>query len=86
MPPQPFQSRHAAADPGGARFFQTQRADATWCVLLVADTIFIVRDDRNEEKDQRLSKYVMNMHAKAAVPTENVEGPIPVPLLKRYIS
>ena len=55
-------------------------------LFLVADTIFIVRDDRNEEKDQRLSKYVMNMHAKAAVPTENVEGPIPVPLLKRYIS
>ena len=41
-------------------------------ILSRFDTIFIVRDDRNEEKDQRLSKYVMDMHAKAAVPTETV--------------
>jgi len=35
-------------------------------ILSRFDAIFIVLDERNEEKDTNLSKYVMSMHAKAA--------------------
>jgi len=37
-------------------------------ILSRFDAIFIVLDERNEEKDTHLSKHVMNMHAKAAAP------------------
>ena len=49
-------------------------------------------DERNEEKDTNLSKYVMSMHAKAAAPQNQGHGvdasnaPINVATLKRYIT
>ena len=62
-------------------------------ILSRFDAIFIVLDERNEEKDTNLSKYVMSMHAKAAAPGNQGPGgldasnaPINVPTLKRYIT
>ena len=42
--------------------------------------------ERDEEKDLRLSKYVMNMHTRAGQPTQTIQGPIGVTTLKRYIT
>ena len=61
-------------------------------ILSRFDAIFIVLDERNEEKDTNLSKYVMSMHAKAAAPQNQGHGvdasnaPINVATLKRYIT
>eukprot|EP01043_Picozoa_sp_COSAG02_P050216 COSAG02_NODE_5136_length_4597_cov_2.811027_5_plen_146_part_00 len=61
-------------------------------ILSRFDAIFIVLDERNEEKDTNLSKYVMSMHAKAAAPqnqgrsVDASNAPINVATLKRYIT
>jgi len=63
-------------------------------ILSRFDAIFIVLDERNEEKDTNLSKYVMSMHAKAAAPgnqggpggPDASNAPINVATLKRKCS
>lgn len=61
-------------------------------ILSRFDAIFIVLDERNEEKDTNLSKYVMSMHARAAAPQNQGHGvdasnaPINVATLKRYVT
>jgi DNA replication licensing factor MCM5 len=80
----------AAANPKFGSFDDqkdpTENIEFQSTILSRFDMIFIVLDERNEEKDLTLSKYVMNMHARAATPTQSVQGPISVPTLKRYIT
>lgn len=80
----------AAANPKFGSFDDqrdpTENIEFQSTILSRFDMIFIVLDERNEVKDMNLSKYVMSMHARAATPTESVQGPIGVATLKRYVT
>ena len=56
-------------------------------ILSRFDTIFIVKDEHNEERDITLAKHVMNVHVNAgAVEQENQEGELSLTFLKKYIN
>ena len=86
----------AAANPKFGSFDdqkdQQENIEFQSTILSRFDAIFIVLDERNEEKDTNLSKYVMSMHAKAAAPQNQGHGvdasnaQINVATLKRYIT
>lgn len=55
-------------------------------ILSRFDTIFIVKDEHNQEKDVRLAKHVMQVHLNAAqASSEGVEGDLTLNFLKKYI-
>ena len=57
-------------------------------ILSRFDTIFIVKDEHNEERDITLAKHVMNVHVNAgAAATSNEDGgELSLSLLKKYIN
>jgi len=57
-------------------------------ILSRFDTIFIVKDEHNEERDVTLARHVMNVHVNAGASTdENVtEGELSLAFLKKYIN
>jgi len=51
------------------------------------DTIFIVKDEHNEERDMILAKHVMNIHVNAmATEDENSKGELSLSFLKKFIN
>ena len=51
------------------------------------DTIFIVKDEHNEERDMILAKHVMNIHVNAmATEDENSKGELSLAFLKKFIN
>eukprot|EP00051_Salpingoeca_urceolata_P023233 m.391340 g.391340 ORF g.391340 m.391340 type:complete len:718 (+) comp20080_c0_seq19:195-2348(+) len=53
-------------------------------ILSRFDLIFIVKDEHNEERDEKLARHVMGVHLHA-IDREVPEGEIDVQLLKRFI-
>jgi len=53
-------------------------------ILSRFDTIFIVKDEHNEERDTTLAKHVMQVHMNAAADTAS-EGELSLSFLKKYI-
>jgi len=54
-------------------------------ILSRFDTIFIVKDEHNEERDTTLAKHVMGIHINAAADTA-AEGELSLAELKRYVA
>merc|ERR1719209_170453 len=54
-------------------------------ILSRFDTIFIVKDEHDEERDLTLAKHVMGIHVNAAA-NKAVEGELSLAFLKKYIS
>jgi replicative DNA helicase Mcm len=52
-------------------------------ILSRFDIIFVLRDTPNKEADDRMSEHILELHRKGSSP---VEPPIPVELLRKYIS
>lgn len=50
--------------------------------------IFIVKDEHNEERDQKLAKHVMNVHVNKAIPEINSEatGELSMQTMRGYIN
>merc|ERR1711981_140700 len=56
-------------------------------ILSRFDTIFIVKDEHNPERDTTLAKHVMNVHMNAgAASTDMQEGELSMAFLKKYIN
>jgi len=56
-------------------------------ILSRFDTIFIVKDEHNPERDSTLAKHVMNIHMNAgAVSSTEKEGELSLAFLKKYIN
>merc|ERR1712142_216817 len=53
-------------------------------ILSRFDTIFIVKDEHNEDRDLTLAKHVMGIHVNAAANTA-AEGELSLAFLKKYI-
>jgi len=55
-------------------------------ILSRFDTIFIVKDEHDQQKDIRLAKHVMQVHLNAAqASSEGVEGDLSLNFLKKYV-
>ncbi|XP_057315209.1 DNA replication licensing factor mcm5-like [Hydractinia symbiolongicarpus] len=54
-------------------------------ILSRFDTIFIIKDEHDQQKDMRLAKHVMQVHLNAAQANEGVEGDLSLMFLKKYI-
>merc|ERR1719295_182726 len=57
-------------------------------ILSRFDTIFIVKDEHNEERDITLARHVMNVHVNAGAATDDnvTEGELSLAFLKKYIN
>merc|ERR1712156_794209 len=57
-------------------------------ILSRFDTIFIVKDEHNEERDVTLARHVMNVHVNAGASTDKnvTEGELSLAFLKKYIN
>lgn len=57
-------------------------------ILSRFDTIFIVKDEHNEERDITLARHVMNVHVNAGATTDDnvAEGELSLAFLKKYIN
>lgn len=57
-------------------------------ILSRFDTIFIVKDEHNPERDTILAKHVMNIHVNAGAATSNEtqEGELSLPFMKKFIN
>ena len=57
-------------------------------ILSRFDTIFIVKDEHNEERDVTLARHVMNVHVNAGAATDDnvTEGELSLAFLKKYIN
>eukprot|EP01135_Chromosphaera_perkinsii_P011296 Nk52_evm77s2367 gene=Nk52_evmTU77s2367 len=79
----------AAANSIFGRWDDTKEADENIdfqsTILSRFDMIFIVKDEHNEANDSRIAKHVMGIHLNA-VNTQQVEGEINLPTLKKYIT
>ena len=53
--------------------------------LLRFDTIFIVKDEHDENRDVTLAKHVMQVHMNAAA-DNTVEGELSLDFMKKYIA
>lgn len=63
-----------------------QNIDFMPTILSRFDTIFIVKDEHDQQKDIRLAKHVMQVHLNAAQQsTQGVEGDLSLNFLKKYI-
>lgn len=48
--------------------------------------IFIVKDDHDRSRDEKIAKYVMNVHMGGRGQEEQTDAEISVEKMKRYIS
>jgi len=57
-------------------------------ILSRFDTIFIVKDEHNEERDITLARHVMNVHVNAGATTDDnaADGELSLAFLKKYIN
>lgn len=57
-------------------------------ILSRFDTIFIIKDEHNEERDITLARHVMNVHVNAGATTDDnvAEGELSLAFLKKYIN
>lgn len=79
----------AAANPIYGRYDDLkspgENIDFQTTILSRFDMIFIVKDDHNESRDMSIAQHVMNIHTGNAAAQQNVEGEIPIAVMKRYI-
>jgi DNA replication licensing factor MCM5 len=59
--------------------------DMATTILSRFDLIFLVKDVRDETRDQTLAKHVLELHQKG-VAEQNVEADIPVALFRKYLT
>jgi DNA replication licensing factor MCM5 len=80
----------AAANPIFGRYDDLktpgENIDFQTTILSRFDMIFIVRDEHNRARDERIAKHVMNLAMRGKGTEEQVEAEIPVEKMKRYIS
>lgn len=80
----------AAANPIFGRYDDLkspgENIDFQTTILSRFDMIFIVRDDHDRNRDERIAKHVMGIHMGGQGVEEQVEAEIPVEQMKRYIS
>jgi replicative DNA helicase Mcm len=77
----------AAANPALGRYepHRTVSENISLPVTILSrfDLIFVLRDVPNKESDSKMSSHILELHRKGSSP---VETPIPVELLRKYIS
>lgn len=80
----------AAANPTFGRYDDLktpgENIDFQTTILSRFDMIFIVRDDHDRNRDERIARHVMGIHMGGKGMEENAEAEIPVEKMKRYIS
>ena len=80
----------AAANPVFGRYDDMktpgENIDFQTTILSRFDMIFIVRDEHERGKDQKMARHVMGIHMGGRGVEEQVEAEIPVEKMKRYIS
>lgn len=80
----------AAANPVFGRYDDSrapgENIDFQTTILSRFDMIFIVKDDQSIQKDMRIAHHVMNVHTGEAANEEELEGDIPLDLMKKYIT
>lgn len=80
----------AAANPIFGRYDDLktpgENIDFQTTILSRFDMIFIVRDDHDRARDERIAKHVMNLAMRGKGTEEEVQAEIPVDKMKRYIS
>ena len=80
----------AAANPVFGRYDDMktpgENIDFQTTILSRFDMIFIVRDEHERGKDQKMARHVMGIHMGGRGIEEQVEAEIPVEKMKRYIS
>ncbi|KAL1987602.1 hypothetical protein VTN96DRAFT_3202 [Rasamsonia emersonii] len=80
----------AAANPIFGRYDDLktpgENIDFQTTILSRFDMIFIVRDDHERSRDERIARHVMGIHMGGKGVEEHVEAEIPVEKMKRYIS
>ena len=80
----------AAANPIFGRYDDLrspgENIDFQTTILSRFDMIFIVRDDHDRNRDERMAKHVMGIHMGNQGIEEQAEAEIPVEKMKRYIS
>lgn len=80
----------AAANPIFGRYDDMkspgENIDFQTTILSRFDLIFIVRDDHDRARDERIAKHVMGIHMGGQNDTETPNASIPVEKMKRYIS
>lgn len=54
-------------------------------ILSRFDMIFIIKDVHDHTRDVTLAKHIINVHLNASRPAEQVDGEIPLEVLKKYI-
>merc|ERR1719331_1012820 len=62
-----------------------EQLDMATTILSRFDLIFLVKDVRDEERDQTLAKHVLELHQKG-VAEQTVEADIPVALFRKYLT
>jgi DNA replication licensing factor MCM5 len=77
----------AAANPIYGRYDDLKHAaeqiDFQSSILSRFDTIFIVKDIREDNLDRQIAEHVLNLHMSAK--TEESQGEIPMDFLRKYI-
>jgi DNA replication licensing factor MCM5 len=80
----------AAANPIFGRYDDLktpgENIDFQTTILSRFDMIFIVRDDHERGRDERIARHVMGVHMGGRGVEEQVEAEIPVEQMKRYVS
>lgn len=80
----------AAANPIFGRYDDLkspgENIDFQTTILSRFDMIFIVRDDHDRNRDERIARHVMGVHMGGRGVEEQIEAEIPVDKMKRYIS
>ncbi|KAJ9371083.1 hypothetical protein DTO282F9_7584 [Paecilomyces variotii] len=80
----------AAANPIFGRYDDLktpgENIDFQTTILSRFDMIFIVRDDHERSRDERIARHVMGIHMGGRGVEEQVEAEIPVEKMRRYIS
>lgn len=80
----------AAANPIFGRYDDLktpgENIDFQTTILSRFDMIFIVRDDHEKGRDERIARHVMGIHMGGRGVEEQVEAEIPVEKMKKYIS
>ncbi|KAI9749899.1 MAG: minichromosome maintenance protein 5 [Chaenotheca gracillima] len=80
----------AAANPIFGRYDDMkspgENIDFQTTILSRFDMIFIVRDEHERGRDERIARHVMNIHMGGRGQEDQVEAEIPVEKMKRYIS
>jgi DNA replication licensing factor MCM5 len=80
----------AAANPVFGRYDDMktpgENIDFQTTILSRFDMIFIVRDEHERGRDQKMARHVMGLHMGGRGVEEQVEAEIPVEKMKRYIS